>query len=99
MVNLISAYLGSSDKEPLITWNVLCERGLQKLGFDAFPQAVSVIDIPWYINSRATVEHFVGYPLFRVYKGDTLLWSEGNYYAGQSYDVKDNPIVKTVMKN
>lgn len=62
-------------------------------GFDAFPTAASVIDIPWYINSRATVEHFVGYPLFRVYKGDTLLWSEGNYYAGQSYDVKDNPIV------
>lgn len=62
-------------------------------GFDAFPKAASVIDIPWYINSRATVEHFVGYPLFRVYKGDTLLWSEGNYYAGQSYDVKDNPIV------
>ena len=65
-------------------------------GFDAFPQAVSVIDIPWYINSRATVEHFVGYPLFRVYKGDTLLWSEGNYYAGQSYDVKDNPIVNNL---
>jgi hypothetical protein len=65
-------------------------------GFDAFPQAVSVIDIPWYINSRAAVEHFVGYPLFRVYKGDTLLWSEGNYYAGQSYDVTDNPIVNNL---
>lgn len=65
-------------------------------GFDAFPKAVSVIDIPWYINSRATVEHFVGYPLFRVYKGNTLLWSEGNYYAGQSYDVKDNPIVNNL---
>lgn len=65
-------------------------------GFDAFPTAVSIIDIPWYINSRATVEHFVGYPLFRVYKGDTLIWSEGDYYAGQSYDVKDNPIVNNL---
>lgn len=64
--------------------------------WDAFPQAAPIIDIPWYINSRATVEHFVGYPLFRVYKGDTLLWSEGNYYAGQSYDVKDNPIVNNL---
>ena len=65
-------------------------------GFDAFPVAASVIDIPWYINSRATVEHFVGYPLFRVYRGDTLLWSKGNYYAGQSYDVTDNPIVNNL---
>lgn len=64
--------------------------------WDAFPQAAPIIDIPWYINSRATVEHFVGYPLFRVYKGDTLLWSEGDYYAGQSYDVKDNPIVNNL---
>ena len=65
-------------------------------GFDAFPVAVSVIDIPWYINSRAAVEHFVGYPLFRVYRGDTLLWSKGNYYSGQSYDVTDNPIVNNL---
>lgn len=66
------------------------------LQWDAFPQAAPIIDIPWYINSRATVEHFVGYPLFRVYKGDTLLWSEGDYYAGQAYDVKDNPIVNNL---
>ncbi len=66
------------------------------LSWDAFPQAAPVIDIPWYINSRATVEHFVGYPLVRVYKGDALLWSEGDYYAGQSYDVKDNPIVNNL---
>lgn len=65
-------------------------------GFDAFPKAASVIDIPWYINSKATVEHFVGYPLFRVYKGDTLLWSKGNDYVGQSYDIKDNPIVNNL---
>lgn len=66
------------------------------VGFDAFPVAASVIDIPWYINSRATTEHFVGYPLFRVYRGDTLLWAEGNYYSGQSYDVTDNPIVNNL---
>ncbi len=64
--------------------------------FDGFPVAASMVDIPWYINSKAAVEHFVGYSLFRVYKGDTLVWSEGDYYSGQSYDVKDNPIVSNL---
>lgn len=66
-------------------------------GYYAFPNAASVIDIPWYIHSRATVEHFVGYPLFRVYKGDALLWSEGNNASGQAYDIKDNPIVNNLF--
>lgn len=95
-VPLKFVFPGTSESYLLYPSNTTYPHSSAAAGFENFPRAASVIDIPWHINSRATVERFVGYPLFRVYKGDTLLWSEGNDYSGQSYDVKDNPIVNNL---
>lgn len=62
----------------------------------AFPKAVPMFDIPWYIESKASVEHFVGYSLFRIFEGDQIMFSAGTSYQGQAYDIKDNPIINAI---